>query len=117
MNDWVQILATGMIIVSAIGICGIYDYKSKIITTKRSGLTFGWLVQLAFNILLLAAARSRCKYYLLPWLVEGMFVTICLGSLACYFLYSGITKNKLLFSEANDLKVNWYSRKSTNMLV
>ena len=99
LHEWVQILATGLIVVSVIGICGIYDYKSKIIT-KRSGLTFGWLVHLGFNILLLGASRSRCKYYVLPWLIEGMLVTIGLGGLACYLIYSGFTNQRILFTHS-----------------
>ena len=104
MHEWVQILATGLIVVSVIGICGLYDYKSKIVA-ERSGFTFGWLVHLAFNVLLLGAAKSRCRYYVLPWLVEGMLVTITLGGLACYCIYCGITDNcKLLITV--DVEVN-----------
>ena len=104
LDEWVQILATALIIVSVVGICGLYDYKGKVIT-KQSGLTSGWLVHLAFNLLLLGAARSKCKSYVLPWLVEGMVVTICLGSLSGYFIYSGMTKNQLIFTDNTDLKV------------
>ena len=79
--------------------CGLYDYKSKIIAKQRGELTFGWLVHLAFNILLLGAAKSRCRYYLLPWLVEGMLVTVGLGGLACYCVYCGIVDKQLLITQ------------------
>ena len=102
MHEWIQILATGLIVVSVIGICGIYESE---FISKGSGLTLGWLVHLAFNILLLGAAKSRCRYYVIPWLVEGMLVTISLGGLACYCIYCGITNKQLLITEAVDVEV------------
>ena len=69
---------------------------------KRSGITFGWLVHLGFNILLLGASRSRCKYYVLPWLIEGMLVTLGLGGLASYLIYSGLTNHRILFTDSGN---------------
>ena len=106
LYEWVQILATGLIIVSVTGICGLYDYKRKIITSG-SGFAVGWMFHLGFNMLLFGAAKSRCRYYVIPWLVEGVIVIILLGVLGSYSIYCGVAeaKNCLKMGAAVKVKV------------
>ena len=74
--------------------------------TKGNGFTFAWMIHLAFNILLLGAAKSRCRFYVQPWLVEGMLVVIMLGTFSGYCLYCAITNQKLQIGAAVDVEVN-----------